>query len=188
MAYFDHVTSVGGDPPPAEVKVWDPLVRIFHWSLAALFLGTYLTGDEIEWMHIRMGYAIAALLAFRLVWGVIGTRRARFTDFVKGPRTVFAYLTSLAAGRAPRYIGHNPAGGAMILMLGVSLIGSCVSGYLMSADPLWGAKWIEEVHEAFAHLSLGLVVLHVAGVVVSSVLHGENLIKAMITGRKKQQL
>lgn len=184
MNSASQLDCAGGVAPPATVRVWDPVVRVFHWSLAALFVGTYATGDEIEWLHIRMGYAIAGLLAVRVIWGIVGTRHARFADFVKGPKTVLAYLRALFAGRAPHYLGHNPAGGAMIVALLVALSATCASGYAMTSDVFWGAKWIEEVHEACAHICVGLVILHVAGVAVSSLLHGENLVKAMITGRK----
>lgn len=180
---FDELEA-GGTKPPAEVKVWDPWIRIFHWSLVILFAAAYATGDELDNVHIALGYAIAGLLAFRIAWGFVGSRHARFRDFVRSPRQVLAYVRDVAAMRARRYLGHNPAGGAMIVALLLALIATCLSGYLMTTV-FWGVEWIEEVHETCAHLTLLLVALHVAGVVVSSIMHHENLVRAMITGRKR---
>lgn len=186
MSNIDNRIDAGGATPPAEVKVWDPFVRLFHWSLVALFAGAYATGDELESVHVLLGYGIAGLIGLRLVWGFVGSRHARFSDFVRSPAAVLAYLRDVVALKARRYLGHNPAGGAMIVALLVSLAATCVSGYLMT-DALWGKKWIEEVHEAFANLTLALVLAHVAGVLVSGFLHRENLVKAMLTGKKRAE-
>jgi len=185
MSAIHDMIEVGGDKPPATVKVWDPFVRAFHWSLAGLFLLAYATGDEIKNVHIAAGYCIAGLLTLRILWGIVGPRHARFRDFVRSPRVVLAYLRDVALLRAPRYLGHNPAGGAMVVALIVLLIGTCTTGIMMTTASFWGAKWVEEVHEAFANLTIGLVVVHVLGVLVASFEHRENLVKAMITGRKR---
>lgn len=185
MSAIHDVTAAGSETPPAAVKVWDPFVRVFHWSLAGLFLLAYATGDEIENVHIAAGYTIAGLLALRIAWGFAGPRHARFIDFVHSPRAVLAYLRDVALLRAPRYLGHNPAGGAMVVALLVTLIGTCTTGYMMTSGSFWGAKWVEEVHESFASLMIGLVVVHVLGILVASFEHSENLVKAMITGRKR---
>lgn len=177
--------EAGGLKPPATVKVWDPFVRIFHWSLVALFVVAFLTGDEIEWLHLTAGYAIAALVTLRIVWGFVGPRHARFSDFVKGPRAILAYLGKAIRLEAPRTLGHNPAGGAMIVALLLMLVGLSVTGILMTTDAYWGSKTLEEVHEALAYATLGLVALHVIGVVLASVEHGENLVKSMLTGWKR---
>lgn len=179
------MTMAGGAMPPATVRVWDPFVRIFHWSLAALFVIAYATADEIERVHVAAGYAIGALIVLRVIWGFVGPRHARFADFVRSPRAILAYLRDLARLRARRHLGHNPAGGAMILALLAMLGGTCVTGYLMTTDAFWGVKWIEEVHEALANGTLVLVVLHVLGVLAASFEHRENLVAAMITGRKR---
>ena len=181
------------------IKVWDPLVRIFHWSLVLFFFTAYLTEDDFETIHVWAGYAVASLVAFRIVWGLIGTRHARFTDFVTSPRTLFNYLIAIPAGKARRYIGHNPAGGTMIIALllalaGTTLFGMATLGADENAGPLAGS-WLasfdehtlKEIHEFFANLTLTLVVLHVAGVVFSSLHHRENLVRAMVTGRKPAQ-
>lgn len=187
MIAHEQVSDAGGVTPPATVKVWDPFVRVFHWSLASLVVAAFVTGETWERGHIVIGYTIAALLALRIVWGFVGSRHARFTDFVRGPSTVLSYLRDVAGMRAARYIGHNPAGAAMIVGLIVSLVATCVTGYMMTTKALWGAKWIEEVHEACAHVVMVLAGLHVVGVIVSSLLHGENLVRAMITGRKRAE-
>ena len=122
----------------------------------------------------------------RIIWGFVGPRHARFSNFVRSPREVLAYLRDAALFRAPRYLGHNPAGGAMIVALLVMLIGTSITGYMMMTDAYWGVKEVEEVHEVFANLTVGLIIFHVLGVLLSSFEHGENLVKAMITGRKRR--
>jgi cytochrome b len=184
MSTVDNMIEAGGATPPAAVKVWDPFVRVFHWSLATLFLAAYLTGEDAGQVHIAAGCAIAGLIALRIVWGFVGPRHARFGNFVRSPREVLVYLRDVALLRAPRYLGHNPAGGAMILGLLVMLSGTAITGYMMTTDAFWGAKWVEEVHETVADLTVGLVVFHILGVLLSSFLHRENLAKSMITGRK----
>lgn len=186
MSIVDNTIEAGGATPPATVKVWDPFVRLFHWSLVTLFLAAYLTGEDAGRVHITAGYTIAGLIALRIAWGFVGPRHARFSNFVRSPRAVLAYLRDVALRRAPRYLGHNPAGGAMIAGLLVMLLGTGATGYMMTTDAFWGAKWVEEIHEAFANLTVGLVVFHVLGVLFSSLMHGENLVKSMITGRKRR--
>ena len=167
------------------VRVWDPLVRIFHWSLVASFAVAWISADEWDGLHIWAGYAAAGLIAFRLVWGLLGPRYARFGQFLRGPATVAAHLKDLVSGRERRYLGHNPAGGAMILALMLGLAALCLTGWMYTLDMFWGEEWVEEVHEALANLLLLLVVLHLAGVVLAGLKHQENLVRAMITGRKR---
>jgi len=179
-----------------RVKVWDPLVRIFHWSLVLSFFLAYFTEDEWINLHVPAGYAVAMLIGFRLVWGVIGTDYARFTRFVKSPGQVLAYIKQMMKFDVPHYLGHNPAAAAMIIALLLSIIMVSVSGMSIIASegqgPLAGtffatlnAAWMEEVHEFFANFTVLLVVMHVAGVFFSGMLEGENLVRAMITGYKK---
>jgi cytochrome b len=167
------------------VRVWDPFVRIFHWSLVSLFLIAFVTGDEIEWLHIRVGYAIAALVALRIVWGFVGTRHARFSDFVRSPGEIAAYSRQALRFGAPRHLGHNPAGGAMVIALLAMIAGIAATGFAMTTDAFWGSQRLEDLHEGLVYATVGLVVLHVAGVVFSGLEHGENLVKAMITGHKR---
>ena len=169
------------------VRVWDSFVRIFHWSLVTLFAFAFATGDEWEKPHEIAGYVIAGLVAARIAWGFVGPRHARFASFVHGPGTVLGFLRSSLALKAPRYLGHNPAGGAMVIALLAMLIVITGSGYAMTTNMFWGVDWVEELHEAAVYLTLGLVVLHVAGVILASVEHGENLVRSMITGRKRAE-
>ncbi|MCB2100563.1 MAG: cytochrome b/b6 domain-containing protein [Rhodobacterales bacterium] len=181
------------------VKVWDPLVRLFHWSLAAGFLVAYGTQEIFYDLHLWSGYLVLGLIGFRLVWGLVGPRHARFADFVRGPRTVVDYVARLRSGGAPRYLGHNPAGGAMIVALLACLALVGLSGVALDAaenraGPLAGwdlFRWghiIEEVHEVLSNLAVVLILGHLAGVLLSSLIHRENLVRAMVTGRKRRDL
>lgn len=166
------------------VPVWDRFVRVFHWSLVGLIAAAWLTEDAKR-VHIWIGYTVLALVAARLVWGVVGSRHARFADFVAGPARVLGYLRDLVRGQERRYLGHNPAGGAMIVALLATILVTCISGWLMGTDRFWGSELMEGIHETAATLILVLVAAHVAGVVWESLHHGENLVRAMITGRKR---
>ncbi|TNF86279.1 MAG: cytochrome b/b6 domain-containing protein [Gammaproteobacteria bacterium] len=184
------------DSRSTTVKAWDPLVRVFHWSLVFFFLLAFATEDDWMSLHVWAGYAVAMLIGFRLLWGVIGTRTARFLTFVKPPRTAMRHLGAMLSRKAPHYLGHNPAAAMMVVALLGSISLVAFSGLILIAaegqGPLAGTFFasiggeaMEEVHEFFANFTLLLVFAHVAGVVVSSLLEGENLVRAMITGRKK---
>lgn len=168
-----------------KVRVWDRFVRLFHWSLVALIAGVWLTADGPKALHEQLGYVIGGLIAARVVWGLTGPRHARFSDFVRGPGAVLAYLRDLMAGRERRYLGHNPAGGAMIVALLLTIWGTVLTGWLQTTDAFWGSSAMEEIHEVLATLILVMVALHVAGVLVESLRHGENLILSMLTGTKR---
>jgi cytochrome b len=168
----------------ARILVWDLPTRLFHWLLAASFTGAFLTAESERWRdtHVLLGYTVVGLIAFRLIWGFIGTRYARFTSFAFTPSKTFAYVRSLFSGQPQHYVGHNPAGSWVIyalLLLGV-LTG--LSGYATYNEI--GGEWLEELHEGLANSMLAVVFMHVAGVVVSSLLHRENLVRAMIDGYK----
>ncbi len=203
-----------------SIKVWDILVRIFHWSLATIFLLAYITGegeDSLEELHAWAGYLIIGLLVFRVAWGLIGTKYARFSDFIYSPTEVLAYLKGLVLDKPKHYLGHNPAGGVMIIAMLIFLSLSSWSGLkayeaegkgplasaemslisLAQADDWYedqhghdeereGDEFWEEIHEAFVNFTLLLIFLHLGGVFISSAIHKENLVKAMITGRKKR--
>lgn len=181
-----------------KVKVWDSFVRFSHWGLALLVLGSFLTSDEdaLVPVHVAMGLAVVALVLARVVWGLLGPRAARFGTFVRGPGEVAAYARAMLRGRPPRHLSHNPLGGAMVVALLAVLAGLAATGAIVRAGPEFegplavvltkhGAKAVKEVHEALAGALLGLVVLHVAGVLVSSVLERQNLVLGMITGWKR---
>jgi cytochrome b len=168
----------------ATVKVWDPLVRLFHWTLAGLFLANFFT-EEGELVHRGFGYAILALIAVRFVWGWVGTRHARFSDWVVGPRRVRGYLRERLAGRSRRQLGHNPGASVMILALLAGVLLVAFTGWLQTTDKFFGEGWLQDLHEVLAYGVLGLVVLHVLAAVGESVHYGENLIAAMIHGLKR---
>jgi cytochrome b len=177
-----------GIAAPASVRVWDPLVRVFHWSLAAGIALAWLTAEESERWHEVIGWSVLAPVAVRLVWGLVGPRTARFASFVRGPGAVLAYAGRALAGRAERHLGHNPLGGWMVLLLLATVAATGLTGWLMSGGAGLGDEamdLLEEVHEALASGLLALVALHVAGVVWSGWQHGENLARAMFTGRKR---
>jgi cytochrome b len=167
------------------VKVWDPIVRLFHWCLVVSFAVAWLTADTWDDIHEFAGYAAAALIGFRLVWGLVGPRYARFTQFVRSPRETLRYLGNMIRGRERRHLGHNPAGGMMVVGLIVVLAGTALTGWMYTTDAFWGVEWVEETHEFLANLMLILVTLHVAGVVFASFRHRENLARAMVIGRKR---
>lgn len=168
------------------MRVWDVFVRLFHWSLVLAFAGAWLTGEADRWAstHEKLGYAIAALVGLRVLWGFVGTRHARFADFVPSPSRLRSYLAALPRGKAQRYLGHNPAGGAMIVVLLAGLLLTAGTGWLSLQGGRLGHAF-EELHEGLANGMIALVAVHVAGVVLSGLLHRENLVRAMITGRKR---
>jgi cytochrome b len=183
---------------PSQIKVWDPVVRFFHWSLVSAFLIAYITEEDLLSVHTWAGYLIVGLLVVRIIWGFTGTHYARFSDFVHSPSTIIQFLKNTLALRAKRYLGHNPAGGAMVLLLIFSLLATTTSGILLlgaeeQAGPVahwftqaggyWG-KALEELHEFFANFTLLLVFIHIAGVIVESLIHKENLVSAMLNGFK----
>jgi cytochrome b len=168
-----------------RILVWDIPTRLFHWLLAASFAGAYLTSESerLAAIHVACGYALLGLIGFRLIYGLVGSRYARFAEFVRGPGAVVSYLKSLLSASPQRFVGHNPAGAvAIVLLLGLGLA-TGASGFAMYNE--LGGEWLEDVHEACANAMLAVVVIHVLGVIVSSVLHKENLARAMVTGRKE---
>ncbi|VVT09496.1 cytochrome b/b6 domain-containing protein [Hoeflea sp. EC-HK425] len=185
MTPLKATMEAGDIQSPATVRVWDPLVRIFHWSLVGLFTFAFLTGDEWQKPHEVAGYIIAGLIAFRVIWGFAGTRHARFSSFIYRPSTVAGFLADTMRMKARRYLGHNPAGGLMVLGLLLAIAVISLSGWMMTTDAYWGVGWVQELHEAAAFSAVGLVALHVGGVLVASFEHGENLVRAMVTGRKR---
>ncbi len=213
-----------------QIYVWDPLVRIFHWTLVLAFIIAYVTGEEANALHIYSGYYILGLVAFRIIWGVIGTHYARFSHFSFSPAAVKAYLLSLIGkGKASTYIGHNPAGSWMVIVMLISLVLTGISGLqvyglegygplaqntthlaVTQGNPAAGfvkvsgdddergrqyqtkqkqdsdsEEFWEEIHEFVANLTVLLVLLHIAGVALSSFKHGKNLVRAMVTGYKQ---
>jgi len=167
------------------VAVWDPFVRLFHWSLVASFAVAWFSAARSDDVHTWAGYVAAMLVASRLVWGLVGTRHARFSDFVRSPAAVASYIRDIAAGRETRFLGHNPAGGAMILVLLAMMAATAFTGWLETTDSYYGIAWVQDTHGYLAYGLLVLVALHVAGVVLASLRHRENLVRALITGLKR---
>lgn len=168
----------------SRILVWDLPLRVFHWLLVVTFAGAFLTAESerVRDLHVALGYTFAGLLAFRLVWGLIGSRHARFSAFAYGPKAVLAYLKSLLTRHPAHHVGHNPAGSWVIYAIVAVGLVIAASGYAVYED--LGGRWIESLHEGAANALLALVVFHVAGVVVSSLAHRENLAAAMVTGYK----
>ena len=205
-----------------QVTVWDPLVRTGHWALVVAFAVAYLSAEEesggIDLLHVWGGYAVGAIVVLRVLWGFVGPRHARFSDFAYGPVTALRYLAALVRGQARRYLGHSPAGGAMVFLLLASLAGTVGTGLVAYGDlgkgPLAHAaspaitraygdensartaaaprdddaeSVIGELHDLLANITLGLIILHILGVGLASVVHRENLARSMITGRKRAE-
>ena len=208
------------------VNVWDPLVRIGHWTLVIAFFTAYFTEDDFMTQHVWAGYVVGTVVIIRLIWGIIGSRHARFSDFIYSPSKIIGYIKNLIARKPQHYVGHNPAGGIMVIALLLSLCATVFTGLKLyaveeNAGPLAinvniqptnqlisaakaseeagnevnteskysvnetdGELW-EELHETFVNLTLFLVFLHIGGVIVSSIIDKEKLVKAMITGKKE---
>lgn len=167
-----------------RILVWDIPTRVFHWALALSFAGAFLTAETERFrdVHVALGYLMLGLVAFRLVWGFAGTRYARFASFLFKPAQIAGYLKSLLQRQPQHYVGHNPAGGlAIFLLLGLGLT-TALSGVLLYQE-IWGEAF-EDLHEGAANFMLAVVIVHIAGVAVSSLLHRENLARAMVTGYK----
>ena len=171
----------------APIPVWDAAVRVLHWTLvgaiAVAWTSTLDIGVPPGW-HENAGHTAMACVALRLLWGVVGSRRARFADFVRGPRSTWRYAWQVRLGTAPRHIGHNPLGGWMVLALLLNVAGITLTGWLQTTDRCWGSELLEQVHTTLAWALLGLIALHVAGVVLTGRHQRENLVKAMVDGRK----
>ena len=198
------------------IKVWDLLIRLFHWTLVGAFIVAYITQEEGSAWHIYSGYIIFALIAFRLLWGIVGTKYARFSSFIYSPKETFNYLKGLINRHPKHYIGHNPAGSWMVIALLISLSVATVSGVEIRSSEGGGnffatvsndvsmikaarfenesdeenegnESFWKDIHEASANIVLMLIILHILGVVVSSKLHNENLVRSMITGNKRSK-
>jgi cytochrome b len=175
-------TAIAGNE--RRVPVWDPFVRLAHWSLATAVIAAYFVTQD-AWIHENAGYLALGLVALRLVWGFLGSQYARFAQFLRSPAEAIAYLRDLPRGRSRRHLGHNPAGGWSIIAMLFVVALVALSGILMNTDRFWGNALVEDIHTLSADVMMGLVVIHLCGVLASSLAHKENLVIAMITGRKR---
>jgi cytochrome b len=180
-------TSSSPSSQAATVRVWDLPLRICHWALAASVLVAWFSANVYDAVHEASGYLVMGLVAFRLVWGFAGTPHARFAQFVRPPGVVLRYLRDLAFGRVTRHLGHNPAGAAMTLLLLALLTISTISGWMQLTQRFFGVTWVELVHAYASNLVLVVAIVHVLGVLLMCALQKENLVRAMITGRKAVQ-
>jgi cytochrome b len=182
----NNVSEVAGGISSGQrmLRVWDPAVRLFHWLLV-IAVGIDMLLEDGTDLHAAAGYVVLGLVAFRFVWGFIGTPHARFANFVRGPGAIRRYLSSLRSPRPERHLGHNPLGAAMIVALLLVLAVVAGTGALLNTDAYWGSEWLEETHEIAANSLYILIPLHVLGAVAASLLHRENLVWAMVTGRKR---
>jgi cytochrome b len=169
---------------PQRTLVWDLPTRTFHWLLALSFAGAYVSAESerLRDLHMLLGYGAFGLVGFRLLWGVVGTRYARFTAFPLSPAAVAGYLKSLAKLSPRHYFGHNPAGSWAIVGMLLLVVALGATGWAQAVEV--GPEWLEDLHEGLANAMLALVLMHVAAVLLSSALHRENLVRAMLTGYK----
>lgn len=170
--------------PP--VKVWDPLVRASHWLLVVAITVAWFTRKGGGPWHEGAGYASLTIVVVRIIWGGCGTSNARFSSFVRSARTTLAYARAMLAGKEVRYLGHNPLGAWMILVLLFALMLVDASGWLYTTDRFWGVEWVEKLHTNLTYALLGLIAVHIAGVLYASARHRENLIAAMLHGCKRR--
>ncbi|MDO8264662.1 MAG: cytochrome b/b6 domain-containing protein [Gallionella sp.] len=170
-----------------RILVWDVPTRVFHWLLVLSFTGAFLTAESERSrdIHVVLGYTLLGLIAFRLLWGFFGTRYARFRSFLFKPGEIVAYVRSLFKGKPAHYVGHNPAGSVAIWLLLILGISTGVTGVMLFQDV--GGKAVEELHEFVSNAMLAVVLIHIAGVVVSSLMHRENLVRSMVTGFKSAE-
>jgi cytochrome b len=167
------------------VRVWDPVVRVIHWSVASLIVVDMMNEAGANPWHRYFGYAAAALVLARLAWGVVGTYYARLSLVAKSARSVGKYVAALTVpSKAPLYVAHNPLGACMVLLMWTLILVTVVTGWMQQLDAFWGDENVEAVHGAVSYILAGCALLHVTGVLVTGAIHRINLVKAMITGRK----
>lgn len=166
------------------VYVWDRFVRLFHWSLVSCVLLDYFVIDDGETLHQVLGYLACVLVCARFIWGFVGTKYARFSDFFPTPRRVSRHIRSLFSGQIDRHNGHNPLGAVMILALLFLVMAIGVTGFMQGLDAYWGEEWLQDLHEQLSNALIILVSMHVAAALIMSHIERTNLVAAMMTGTK----
>jgi cytochrome b len=167
------------------IRVWDVPLRLLHWALAAAVLIAYFSANVLDTVHEFAGYTALALVVLRVAWGFAGTRHSRFRSSVRSPRVVLRFLGQIARGEPGRYLGLNPAGAAMAVVLLALLVVSTISGWMQITERFFGVDWVEMVHTVSSNAIMILAIVHVLGVLVMCALQRENLVRAMITGKKR---
>ncbi|TSE28673.1 putative Ni/Fe-hydrogenase B-type cytochrome subunit [Tepidimonas thermarum] len=170
---------------PTAVYVWDPFVRLFHWSLVSCVLLNQFVLEEGETAHEWTGYTAAALVGLRLLWGLVGPRHARFADWWPTPARVRRHVQALLRGAPDDHPGHNPLGAIMMLLLMALVLALALTGWLQTTDALWGEDWVEALHEGLANALLLAAAVHAAAALVMGRLQRVHLVRAMITGVKR---
>jgi len=168
------------------VKVWDPFVRIFHWSLVSCVLLNYFVIDDGETIHQWIGYAASTLVTLRIVWGFIGTRHARFADFFPTPARLRAHVLAMRSGQVDFHAGHNPLGALMMLALMALVLGLGITGFMQTTDAFWGEEWLQDLHGVIGSALIALAGLHAAAAILMGRIERTNLVGAMITGVKRR--
>lgn len=170
----------------ASQRVWDPFVRVFHWSLVACVLLNLFVVEDGEALHQWLGYAASALVALRMVWGFVGPRHARFADLFPTPRRVMRHVRALAQGRPEHTWGHNPLGALMVLGLIAMVLALGLTGWMQTIDAFWGVDWVQDLHEGLGEWLMPMVGLHAAAALVMGRIERTRLVKAMVTGVKER--
>lgn len=180
------VTSPNSNPALHRIPVWDPFVRVFHWTVASCFLANYFIIEEGGAIHEWVGYVVFGLVVCRIVWGFTGSRNARFSSFLPTPGRINNHFQQMRTRQFDAAEGHNPLGGMMVLFLLIMLVLLGITGYLMeNIDYFWGEEWLEELHSAIADITMFAVVVHVSAVICMQKFTGIELIKPMITGSRR---
>lgn len=177
--------QVAADRSAVTVTVWDPLVRVFHWTIVTGVVLNLWVFEHGKYLHRVTGYVVVVALGIRLIWGIVGTRHARFSDFLPTPARVVGHVKTLLRGEDTRRLGHSPLGALMMLALMFILAGLGLTGWMMGLDAFWGVEWVEDLHGLLANGITVLATLHIAAAVIESIRHRENLPWAMVTGRKR---
>ncbi|MEK1900343.1 MAG: cytochrome b/b6 domain-containing protein [Rhizobium sp.] len=173
------------DTARQTIRVWDPVVRLFHWTIVTACTLNLFILEEGKYWHRFTGYVVAAAIVIRILWGFVGTKHARFSDFLPTPRRVMEQILDMIDGNDKRYLGHNPLASVMMLLLMALLAATALTGWMTTLDAFWGEKWLEKLHGTIANGIMVLAFVHAGAAIVESWRHRENLVWSMVTGRKK---
>lgn len=174
--------------PTSTEKLWDPLIRLFHWSIAAIFFANYFINEAGEDWHQWLGYIAVAWLLVRFIWGFIGKGAARWADFFPTPQRLSVHIKALVKGEAYHRFGHSPLGGLVMILMMLCILCLGITGFMMQeVDYFWGEDWVENLHAWVADTLWILVLIHLLAALFESYRTKENLPLSMITGKRKKQ-